>query len=96
MKFSLYVYSVLSECLSCIPWLPVFCLQNGYFKHIIELLKKVKAETVEDETRIVYSALLGSVAKTEVCAEIRQMGALDIARKYTMEEVLASLQTSDR
>ncbi|XP_071786362.1 neurochondrin-like [Asterias amurensis] len=87
---------VLSECLSCIPWLPALCLQNGYLKHIIELLKKVKAETVEDETRIVYSALLGSVAKTEVCAEIQQMGALDIARKYAMEEVLASLQATDR
>ena len=55
------------------------CLYFFKFSFVLFFLIHL-AETVEDETRIVYSALLGSVAKTEVCAEIQQMGALDIAR----------------
>ncbi|XP_038055249.1 neurochondrin-like [Patiria miniata] len=87
---------VLSECLMCIPWLPSMCLQSGYLQHIIGLLKIVVAGTVEEETIIVYSALLGSVAKTEVGAQLKQMGALDIARKYKMEELSMSLQMDSR
>ncbi|XP_022086711.1 neurochondrin-like [Acanthaster planci] len=87
---------VLSECLICIPWLPSTCLQSGYLQHIIGLLKIVVAETVEEETIIVYSALLGSVAKTEVAPQLKQMGAVDIARKFKMEELSVSLQVDPR
>ena len=38
------------------------------------------ANTVEEEVTIVYSALLSSCAKTEVCTQMKEMGAMDVAR----------------